>query len=334
MFVSSSSVQRTALLLVGVLCMTMLPPARAILFYDTANSTHNNSAPTGPYANSGWQYEGYFGSFLGTMIAPTLFLTAQHIGVSSSNFVYSSTFSGVATQTFAINTSANGGVGYFDIAGTDLRIYQITGGTFPIYAPIYSGAADVGSGFVVTGRGGPRGAAVNLAPDGLKGWLTGGSDGVARWGRNTFDTAVSSSVGSLLVADFDAISSQDEAHLSVGDSGGGSFIFQGGQWQLAGINYAVEGYWDTNNVTGDNSHFGAALFDKGGFYLGSDAGGWTLQTDTVTNKPSKLYISRLSDSSAAINNVINLVNVPEAGSALLILSAGILLLMRRRSFLR
>ena len=68
---------------IALLCAVMLVShAHAILFYDTGDPTHNNSAPAGSLANSGWQYEGYFGSYLGTMIAPQYFITAQHIGIA------------------------------------------------------------------------------------------------------------------------------------------------------------------------------------------------------------------------------------------------------------
>lgn len=300
-------------------------PAPAIVFYDTGDSTHNTSAPTGLYADSGWQYQGYFGSYLGTMISPTHFITAAHIGVQSGSFVYDSVFSGAATQTYTIDTSANGGLGYYSITGTDLRIYQITGGTFSTYAQIYSGPLDVGSQFVVFGRGGPRGADVNLAPDGLKGWLTGPSDGVARWGINTFDAAANINGYNMLVADFDAVPGLDEAHLSAGDSGGGAFILDGGVWKLAALNYAVEGSFDA-----DSDHtsgvFNAALFDKGGFYRGSGSS-WSLQPDSPVDSPSQLYLSRVSSSATEIQSVIA---VPEVGSGCLFCVAGAFLLLRRR----
>lgn len=51
------------------------------------------------YANSGWQYEGQFGSFLGTVIASNYFITAKHIGGSvGDTFV----FSGVNYTTTAV----------------------------------------------------------------------------------------------------------------------------------------------------------------------------------------------------------------------------------------
>jgi hypothetical protein len=326
---SFRSFTQSAVLLLSLLFS--LSQSRAVIFYDTADPTHNAAAPTGTYLNSGWQYEGYFGSFLGTMIAPTLFVTAQHFGVNSSTFSYDTVFSGTTTATYSINTAANSGIGYWDIANTDLRVYQITGGTFSTYASIYTGSAEVGSDIVITGRGTQRGAAVNLAPDGLKGWKYGTSDGVARWGRNTVDAAVNAgSLGNLLVASFNATSGRDEATLSNGDSGGGAFIKVGSNWQLVGINYGIEGSFDTNNTKADGTEFAAALTDKGGFWEGSDAAGWTFMPNTAQDQASQLYISQISASASAIQNVISIAAVPEPGTALLVLGGFLVLGAKRR----
>lgn len=297
------------------LMMAFAPSAHGILFYDTGDASHNIAAPTGGFINSGWQYEGYFGSYLGTMISPTKFITAQHIGVNSSTFSYNTIFSGAPTVNYTIDNSANGGVGFWNIAGTDLRIFQVTGGTFPTYAPIYSGSADLTSDFVDTGRGGPRGADVTLGIT-LKGYSTTASDGVARWGRNTFTGSLNSNAGPLLVANFDPISNQDEFTLSVGDSGGGAFINVGGIWQLAGINYGVENGPFSTSPDGSNS-FTAALFDTSG-YFEQNGSNWVPVVG-----PTSLYVSRVSSSAAEIQNIAA---VPEPSSVLLVCSAVLVLI--------
>ncbi len=309
-----SLLRQVRLLLALSSLMAFAPSAHGILFYDTGDASHNIAAPSGGYANSGWQYEGYFGSYLGTMISPTMFITAQHIGVNSSTFSYATLFSGAPTVNYSIDSSANGGIGYWNIAGTDLRIFQITGGTFPTYAPIYSGNADLTAAFVDTGRGGPRGADVTLSST-LKGYSTTASDGVARWGRNTFTGSVSSSVGPLLVADFDPLPNQEEFTLSVGDSGGGAFINVGGVWELVGINYGVENGPFSASADGSNS-FTAALFDTSGYFEQSGSN-WIPVTGS-----SSLYLSRVSSSAAEIQNIAA---VPEPSSALLVCSAVLVL---------
>jgi hypothetical protein len=53
---------------------------RGVILYGTGDPSANTSAPTGALAGSGWQYEGQFGAFLGTVIASNYFVTAKHIG--------------------------------------------------------------------------------------------------------------------------------------------------------------------------------------------------------------------------------------------------------------
>jgi hypothetical protein len=283
------------------------------VFEATADPNHNITAPTGIFANSGWQYEGTYGAYLGTMIAPQYFITAQHFGTQGSTFTQNGIFSGGADVTYNIDTAANGGAGYWDIAGTDLRIFKIQE-TFAYYAPLYTGSSETGLTIAVNGRGGPRGADVFVGGI-LHGWETSNPDGNARWGTNTVSGIYSSAIGDLLTASFSASGTAEEATLSNGDSGGG-------------VNYSIDGMFDTNNITGDGSDFNAALFDRGGLYQGSDSFGWTFVPDLPLDNPSSMYASRISSSAASI---MSITMVPEPQSALLVmmaLSAG--LLQRRR----
>lgn len=310
---------------ITILALLLVPSrSEAILFFDTDVATHNTTAPSGTLANSGWQYQGYFGSKLGTMISSKHFITAQHIGVSGT-FVHDALFNGSATVSYSVDTSVNNGVGYWDIPNSDLRVFEITG-QFPSWASLYTDNDEVGKGVVLHGRGAPRGADVVLAPDGLKGWLTNPEDGVVRWGSNTISGAIPTmtNFGEVLAADFDAVSGVEEAHLSGGDSGGGAFIEQNGVWKLAGVNAAVDGRWDTNSVIADGTEFDAALFDAGGYYVGSDAGAWNLVPDETADVPSSLYVSRVSAYATEIQAII-----PEPGFSP-IWGLGLLAMLRRR----
>ncbi|WP_395735801.1 PEP-CTERM sorting domain-containing protein [Prosthecobacter sp.] len=283
------------------------------MFEATGDPFHNTTAPTGAFLNSGWQYEGSYGAYLGTMIAPQYFITAQHFGTQGSTFTQSSTFNGVGDMTYHIDAAANGGLGYWDIAGTDLRIFKIQE-YFSSYAPLYTGSSETGMTMEINGRGGPRGADV-LVGSALHGWQETTPDGVARWGSNTVSGIYSSAIGDLLTASFSASGTAEEATLSNGDSGGGVFVDDGGIWKLAGVNYSIDGMFDTNNVVGDGSDFNAALFDRGGLYQGSDAFGWSLVPDLPLDNPSSMYASRISTSADAI---MAIAVVPEPSSALLL----------------
>lgn len=315
------------------LWLAMAAACQAIVLYDTDNVLTNTTAPTGVYEDSGWAFQGRYGAFLGTMIGEQYFITAQHMGLQGSTFVSTAAFNGVADVTYTIDASANGGAGFWNIAGTDLRILKINE-SFSTWAPLYTGSLEVASTLVTFGRGAPRGAEVLIDDPGLPvadvlhGWYTQGSDGVARWGANVVTDIVSSGVGDLLAAEFNALPGVNEATLSSGDSGGGVFIEVAGQWYLAGVNYATDGLFDTNNTTGDFSEFDAALFDMGGFYIGDDGTSWTFINNVPTDNPSHMYASRISSSATEILAIMT--PVPEPGSCLLVMLASAALFRRRR----
>lgn len=311
----SAATKVAFLWLLGLLLL--LTPAQAVLFYNTGDAGHNTSAPTGLYEDSGWQYEGTYGAFLATIIAPQYIITAQHFGLQGSTFVHNGIFNGGSDVTYNIDTAANGGLGYWDIAGTDLRILKIQE-LFPYYAPLYTGALETGMTLVTHGMGGARGDAVNVSGV-LHGWEHTTPDGTPRWGSNVVSGIYSSALGDMLTASFSANGTSEEATLSGGDSGGGVFVNDGGVWKLAGVNYSVDGHFDVNNITGDGSEFDAALFDRGGLYQGSDSFGWTYIPNLPLDNPSSFYASRVSSSS---DEIMAIVAVPEPQAALLMLMAG------------
>ena len=302
-------------------------PAQAVIFYATGDASHNREvAPGGALAGSGWQYQGEFGNFLGTMISPQHFITAKHLGVASSTFVSKGHFNGGSDVTYNIDNTVNGGTGYWDIGSTDLRVYQITG-TFSSYATLYTGTSEVGEDLVVMGRGTQRGTDVTETAIGgaTIGWRWGAADNAARWGTNQVTSTVSDGAD-YLYSTFDSAAGGDEAHLSVGDSGGAVFIQDGGVWKLAGINYAVDGSWDYDDVM-DPNEFSAALFDARGLYVGSDADGWTLVEDEGVEEPSGFYATRIS---SYHGDIAAITGVPEPGVlGCLVVSLGLFLRRRR-----
>lgn len=261
--------------------------AHAVILLGTGDPTANSTAPTGELVDSGWQFQGLFGDFLGTPIASNYFITATHVGgAPGSTFFFDSVF---------YNLVAARHDPY-----TDLTIWRVDG-TFPTFAPIFSGSGETGQRLVAFGRGTQRGADV-IKNASLRGWLWGANDHVQRWGENFVTSIVhGGTLNDFVYATFDNSGFANEAHLSVGDSGGAIFIEDGGVWKLAGINYAVDGpfYLDEKG----NDGFDGALFDARDFYY-NDGANFQLITGAAA-VPSGFYCSRISTRTAWIYSVID-----------------------------
>lgn len=284
-------------ILLTVLAVGMFhaPAVRAVILFGSGDPLYNTTAPTGNLAGSGWEIEGRWRGFLGTPIAPNLFITAKHVGGSTSDL-----FSFQGSNYVVIDS--------FTSPASDLRIFKICG-IFPAFASLYTRSDELGKQMVVFGRGTQRGAEVQGATTGgteLKGWKWGPGDGVMRWGVNTVATTTGTieGFGELLTANFDANAGADECHLSSGDSGGGIFIKDGATWKLAGINYAVDGPFNTTN---SGPGFFAAVFDVGGLYeTNSVTSTWDYTIpNPITDTPSVFYATRISSNLSWINSIIN-----------------------------
>lgn len=260
------------------------PTSRGVICLDTADPQRRTTTPGD---NSGWQYEGKFNDFLGVPIAPHFFITAAHIGGAVGDVL---DFHGDPYTTIAKH----------NVPSTDLTIWEVDHGKpFPTYAPLSSGAADVGSVVTVIGRGTQRGAQVVVGGE-PKGWQWGATDKVQRWGRNTVAGVVSDlSFGQLLYCDFDNPGLPDECHLSVGDSGGGMFVLEDGLWRLAGISLSVDGPF---REPPSGPSFSATLFDAGGLEY-SNGPGWTLVPEAPADVASSFYSTRISHSLTFISNL-------------------------------
>jgi len=279
----------SAVAVFAALC-ALAPMAWGVILFDTADPTANTAEPTGDLAGSGWQYEGQWGSFLGTPIAPQFFISAAHLGQQGSVF----TFQGL---NYTIVRS-------YSLANSDLLIWQVAE-TFPSFAPLYTKSDEVNQPLVVFGRGTQRGDGVYLN-DILQGWSWGAADHVQRWGENLVANITSSGTpdNDFLYATFDQNGLPNEAQLSAGDSGGAVFLDDNGTWKLAGINYAVDGPYYTDGSGG--GAFNAALFDARGFWIQNDTPPPDyVQIMDANPLPSGFYATRISSKLGWIYSVID-----------------------------
>lgn len=300
---------------VGWAACAAAPAAHAVILYwskDRAAFEPHSCV----YVDSGWQYQGQWGDYLGTPIAPTYFITANHVG-------------GVVGQPFTYNGQVYTTTGSYACPDSDLRIWQV-GTEFNTYAPLYTKANEVGRTMVTFGRGTARGNAVTVGGE-VKGWMWGPSDHVQSWGSNVVAGSLNggAGVGDLLYFTFDASGDYYEGGLSVGDSGGGIFIKDGTTWKLAGINYGAEQWYSYTG--GSDPGFRATIFDKGGLWTGSP-GNWSYVQDKTTDIPSRSYGTRIYSNLNWIYSVIgtSMTPTPEPASiAVLLLGLGLLLGRRR-----
>ena len=270
-------------------CVSTISGARAVILLDTGVPSVNTTAPGGPLTNSGWQYEGQWGGYLGTPIAPHFFVSATHIGQAGSNLIFQG-----STDTIVRSVS---------LPGSDLLIWQVKE-TFPSFAPLYFKSDEVSRHLVVIGRGTERGSEVTLGGT-MRGWNWGDATGVERWGENDVANIVPDNGHELLYATFDQhLQPNDhpnESHLSSGDSGGALFLNDSsdGVWKLAAINFAVD---DLYTAPSTDTKFAAAIFDARDFY--SYDGTSFTQISGANPVPTGFYGSRISSELAWIGSVI------------------------------
>src|SRR5688572_1642993 len=141
----------------AVTLLAATPSADAVILARSAQ--RNTWAPYGSWngylQNSGWQWQGNFGSFLGTPISSQHFITAGHVG-------------GWVGQQYTLNGATYTTTAMYDDPSSDLRIWKVDK-NFSSYAPLYTGWSDTNAYMVTYGRGTTRGNEV-WATGGHKGW--------------------------------------------------------------------------------------------------------------------------------------------------------------------
>jgi hypothetical protein len=284
-------------------------PARAVIVMtgrDVNGNLDNSGTNKNPAPFGLGDYEGHFGGFLGTPIAPTYFITARHIGNAGGGVF---TFNNGTTTTTTYTVADAGEVG-----NTDLEIWKVTaGGTFSHFAPLYASGNEIGNALVAIGNGTTRGGAVTSpAPfNQFSGWAWGGAATAASWGTATVvATPTAGQVGApagfggdFLQFAFNRVTdvsgnvlNPDQGIFSTGDSGGGTFVRDpsDGVYKLAGVNSLVDQVLDSSgNPLSD------ALFDSRGFYT-TDPNNNLIQITGNSPVPLNSYSTRISSNLAEI----------------------------------
>lgn len=209
-------------------CAALATPAGAVII-DSGDGTGNTTAPGD---DPGWDYVGLRAA-----------LTAVYLGngwVVSANHV-------------AAGTLILDGIGYpyvtdskiqiDDGGGTlgDLAVWQID--PYPAWPllPISSEASLVGKKVFMIGQGRDRGAAQTACAPPKDGYLWEGSK-TKRWGKNVVEAHVNVLNTDSFYATFDESGLTHEAQAADGDSGGGVFVKNGGQWELAGVMFVLASF--------------------------------------------------------------------------------------------
>jgi hypothetical protein len=212
------------------------------------------------------------------VIAPNYFISAQHVGSLNPGGTFSLTtiINGVTSTTNYITSQSN------PIPNTDLVVWQVNG-TFPSQSimPLYSGttASEVGMQVSFVGYGlHTQGTPINETGSTPNGWYWTGS-GAKNASTNTVTSVMDDGVHGAEALDY-VFGPGDDGIYAAGDSGGGAFIDNNGQYQLAGIAYGVEEFYtepsqgvyiplaDGNNGGG----FDAAIYNGTGLYVQNDMG--------------------------------------------------------------
>ncbi|MEM7408698.1 MAG: hypothetical protein AAF430_00510 [Myxococcota bacterium] len=228
-------------------------PAGAVII-DSGDGSGNTTAPS---PDPGWAHLGIgLGNGLTIVyLGDGAVLTANHVGPQSVLL---------------------GGVTYASVPGSDVRISNGDGSfadllLFEIFPrpslpslTIASATPSMGTAIIAGGRGRNRGPATSWNPPGPGGSIDGylwDPGNTLRWGTNHVEVFPAErvlgteSIGSTF--DEFAANSPHECQAATGDSGGAAFVDNGGNWELAGLLFAIAEF---ENQPADTSLYGQLTY--------------------------------------------------------------------------
>jgi len=243
----------TRAILAAALCFGWVgAPALAVVI-DTGDGSGNTSAPPD---DPGWANVGTIGNLVGVYLGDGWVLTANHVGAGA-----------IVLQGVTYQPVEGSKVRFEKPPGSyaDLIVYRIQG-LPPLPSLVLSDTApSVDDEVTMVGHGWNREAGltywdinwveVTPPPPAVYTGYKRSVGNAVRWGRNVV-TAVDFDVviGASTTHAFDVVFDQtggvtDEAQAVPGDSGGPVFVKRGGQWQLAGILFAIDVFENQPNNT-------------------------------------------------------------------------------------
>lgn len=303
---------RSTLLFVPLIFVVCALPASAVIVAGTEGTGNNNNTQAGLNSyldTTGYDGFGYWDNLVRVADASGVYLgynaSTMRGWVLSANHVTTPTSINVAGNSYTVT---GGGT---QVGSSDLKLYEIGGGgmdpalpALPMVA-LANVLATAGEFSLMTGRGFTT-SSTSPYPWGTPG--TSDANGM-RWATNTVEgtafvnlgTAPAPNVQPYVYVDFDADGDPGvtafDGQGSLGDSGGGIFIYRGGQWVLSGATHFVDDGPDFLEVsaTGDDV---VNPSQPGDFTAYSDVFGHLAQINAITGtlvpEPSVISLSGLA----------------------------------------
>ena len=226
--------RRSSKVLLFLLCLGN--PAGAVLIA-SGDGAGNTSAPS---PDPGWSHVALRGPHTAVYLGNGWVLTANHVGAGSVE-IDGLTYPHLPSVSTRIQNDAG--------SNADLLVFGLA---LPHPAlpelPLASTLPTVGDASILVGQGMNRGGATGWQPNPpfpttLSGYEWGNARSM-RWGTNEIAAAPASTVFATrtIATSFDEGATSHESQATTGDSGGALFVENSGEWELAGLLFAVGGF--------------------------------------------------------------------------------------------